>query len=109
MANNQRLASDSFQRANENPLSNGGTWTTLPTFSALQLIGNVVEASALSVGCGAYRNNILWPNDQSSEITLGTGGTGTSTFILVVRASTSVKTWYEADISPAAGAVSINR
>jgi hypothetical protein len=42
------LASDNFTRADENPLSNGGKWTTITGIGNLQIVSNVCEANAAS-------------------------------------------------------------
>ena len=65
------LATDSFFRANENPL-NPAVWTTVTGFDALQVVSDACEASVdSSVNvCGARYTGVSWPNDQFVQITL---------------------------------------
>lgn len=63
-----QLASDTFQRANSNPLS--GNWT-VPAGSGLQIVTNAVQAASAAVGFFVeFYNGVTWPNDQFSEVTL---------------------------------------
>ncbi len=84
-----QLGSDNFTRADENPLSDGGQWTIVPTFSALQVVSNLCEATSFSAGtlCGAYWGaSTGWPNDQYNQATLqATGGSSNAMFISVRR------------------------
>lgn len=70
-----QLASDNFHRADANPLS--GSWTSVGTLNPLQIASNQAEAGgqdAGRIGC-SVSTAASWPNDQYSEITLGTFAT----------------------------------
>lgn len=108
MATTTLLASDNFTRANENPLSNGGTWTTFPSQSALQIVSNVAEATNTSGNCGAYWNAVSWPADQISEATIGTASSSSDVLALVVRASTVNQSKYQVNIGTTLQILSIS-
>lgn len=63
---------DDFTRADENPLSNGGSWTTkvLSTDADLKVVGNQCAATSLA-RCGAYWNAAQF-NDCEAYLTLAT-------------------------------------
>jgi hypothetical protein len=89
-----QLASDTFQRANENPLSGGGVWTSpIHSEHALQIVSNLCEGSVASVLSSAFYSGVVWPNDQYSEVTIA----ATRNTVLVgsaVRCSASTETYY---------------
>jgi hypothetical protein len=91
------LASDSFNRANENPLSGGGVWQTASGHQAMKIVSNVaVPVSFSGSDSGSYYSGINWPNDQYSKAKLsidGTAGTGHGV-CLMVRMSTTTNTHY---------------
>jgi len=63
----QQLASDNFNRANENPIA--GNWTSgTSTFTDLQIVSNAVRGVTASGDGSAFYNAITWPNDQYSEV-----------------------------------------
>jgi hypothetical protein len=64
------LGTDSFQRANANPI--GGNWTTSGTFGALQIVSDAVEAATGGTANTAYWNASAFNNDQWSQVTVGT-------------------------------------
>jgi hypothetical protein len=68
-----QLAYDDFLRGSypENPLSDGGKWTTASATPLKVLSAGICEASALSLACEAAYTGTSWPNDQYSEVTLG--------------------------------------
>ena len=68
MSSGQQLATDNFTRANENPLSDGGNWSAQTGLSALQVVSDLCEPTALITNCGAYYSGLSWPNDQYSEV-----------------------------------------
>lgn len=79
-----QLAIDTFQRGNENPLSNGGKWSVLG--NAVQLLSNQAISSATGVFCDAGYTGISWPNDQYNEAVLTTlTGASTRQADLIVR------------------------
>src|SRR5271156_5184383 len=91
----------------ENPLSDGGNFTTVHSFSALQVPSSgVCEPSVVNVGCGAFwsgkvvQSGDSWPADQYSEITLLTETPGLNAInIPLVRVSASAQTYYQCNVS----------
>lgn len=74
-----QLATDAFQRADENPLSGGGNWI-MPSSNAIAIklsSNQVTSTGAISNYCLSYYQNVAWPNNQYSEITVG-GQTSTT-------------------------------
>ena len=66
------LASDNFQRANENPLSGGGVWTSA-VLNGMQIVSDLAETTVASATNGSAYTGITWPNDQYSEVTCAPG------------------------------------
>jgi hypothetical protein len=104
-----QLASDNFNRANENPLSNGGNWTD--SSGAYQVVSNTAQPNFSGGDQWAYYSGVSWPNDQYSECAVTcTGGVSGAVqgFGPGVRllASTSTKTgyWFTIDHSSPANA-----
>ena len=70
------MFSDSFQRANELPLSDGGNWInlgSLPTKDQLQILNNQCETTVTVSrdGTAYYRDTgIVLPNDQYCSVTI---------------------------------------
>ena len=64
------LASDNFQRADANPI--GGNWSPLSSGNTAQIVSDNVRISTVSSPGDSYWNALSWPNDQWSQITLGT-------------------------------------
>ena len=77
------LASDTFGRANENPLSGGGKWTTPVgvfnldgpfTFNPMQIVSDQCEGTVLTVISGAINGalykGVAWPENQWAQVTL---------------------------------------
>lgn len=90
------LASDTFGRANENPLSGGGKWTTPVgvfnldgpfTFNPMQIVSDQCEGTVLTVISGAINGalykGIAWPENQWAQVTL----TGAEEIGILVRAT----------------------
>ena len=68
------LASDGFSRPNANPM--GGFWTPESTnladfWCANQIISGQVYASVSDVTGSSFYNGVSWPNDQWSQVTIG--------------------------------------
>jgi hypothetical protein len=73
------LASDNFNRANENPLGNG-VWTTGSGNAAMQIVSNQATPTDLSVtNDGSYYSGISWPANQYSKAKLTVNSTLGST------------------------------
>jgi hypothetical protein len=67
------IASDNFQRANENPLSDGGNWTETPQSpGVLEIVSDVCQAAQSNNHAGeAYWSGNTFPADQYCKIVLG--------------------------------------
>ena len=84
------LASDIFDRANENPLAHG-VWTTCSSEVAFQIVSNVATpTSTASTDDGSFYSGIAWPADQFSRAKLtvnSTAGAGAGVGLKVRQAS----------------------
>lgn len=68
-----QLASDNFTRANENPLSDGGNWSTVTGSTALQIVSNLCESTSTpSFGATMYWNGVTWAPTQYAQVTSAT-------------------------------------
>lgn len=87
------LASDTFNRANANPI--GGNWTTGSGDGAMQITSNAAWPADNTLDSQAYYNAVTWPADQWSEVavTSGTIGGGTG-FGVSARKSAAAATHY---------------
>lgn len=94
----QQTAFDNFQRTNENPLSNGGKWTSFPTRQGMQIVSGVTEPAITGGGEGSIYSGAIFSNDQYSSITIHAIATGGSEAFPVVRASINTLTQYFATI-----------
>jgi len=65
-----QLGSDSFNRANENPLSQGGKWSVNSAPDPLQVVSTACEVAALSANCVETYTGQVLPNDQYTSITI---------------------------------------
>ncbi len=88
-----QLAADNFQRANENPLSDGGLWAA-PTggASGLQIVSELCQSAASSSSdyAGQYFNGAPLPEDQYASLTLATFENGSDASVaMYVRAAGS--------------------
>lgn len=89
------LATDDFNRANQNPLA--GNWTTGPSQGDMRLVSNLAaNFGDDGVDCAAYYSAISWPNDQYSKAKLATTGSagGAAGPMLTVRQSSSTNAHY---------------
>ena len=84
MASGQIQASDNFTRANENPLSDGGKWTTLTAYANMQIVSAVAEGTVTGGVSGTYWSGQVWGADQYSEITIANINSG-SYILLYLR------------------------
>src|SRR5574343_259563 len=85
-------ASDSFDRANENPLA--GNWTTITGVGAMRIVSNTAR-SVTEARSGAYYNAQTFTNDHFSECVVGADGS--SNIIgagVAIRVSSSAQTCY---------------
>ena len=67
-------AQDTFQRANENPLSDGGNWTLLQGDDPLEIVNDLCQSSDTVNTCGAIFTGISWPNNQWVKLTVANAG-----------------------------------
>lgn len=64
------LATDDFNRADENPLGNG-VWTApLGASDALKIVTNQITSVTLGDDCLSLYDAVAWPNDQYGQITV---------------------------------------
>jgi hypothetical protein len=94
---------DTFQRANENPLSDGGDWTQAFGTQPLQIVSNLAEPTALNTACSMIFIGSALPNDQYSEGVITTLAGVTPSLFLIVRASLTSQTWYQVNITGPTG------
>jgi hypothetical protein len=98
-----QIASDSFT-SGAGALS--ANWTTPTGLTALQIIaGNLVEASATNVDTAGVYTGASFSNDQYSEVTINTMSGVGNYVVPIVRASTTAKTWYGANIQSPTGSL----
>lgn len=88
-----QLANDSFARANENPLTDGGSWTTITGFQSPQVVSSACEGSSAGNKNGSYWSALSWPNDQYSELKLQTL-TNSAWLAVLARVQPSAATGY---------------
>jgi hypothetical protein len=104
------IGTDTFDRANENPISTAGVWACGYTGqTCFQLLGNNIRG--LTVGVANQDNYMTWtsavPNDVAVKVTLSTiNGPGTLSFpgLMVRAAAPSAKSGYECRIDGATNA-----
>lgn len=68
-----QLASDTFHRADANPIS--GNWIAIGSYAEPQIASFLAESSIVTGNraIAAYSDGVIvWPNDQYSEVTLAT-------------------------------------
>ncbi len=64
---------DSFVRANEDPLSDGGKWDVYSGITALEIVSNVIRCTAVDgADCFQTRNDHVPTDDQYASLTLPT-------------------------------------
>lgn len=82
------LASDLFNRANENPLASP-PWTTASTNPPLQLVSNTAVPSPTGASnifsASRYDGSTSWPNDQYSEAAITSGIAFSGNLAVTVR------------------------
>lgn len=83
---------DSFNRADENPVSDGGKWTSpaFPSDGNLQVITS--QLGTVSSWCSAYRNDITPGPDSEAYLTVVTVSGGVATELLLRLANPGVST-----------------
>lgn len=86
------LASDTFQRANANPIA--GNWSPLLVGQTAQLLSHTVTSSVAGTPGDSYWNAIVWGADQWSKITVGPMVTGSFVGASVRENTSGVQTAY---------------
>jgi len=88
------LASDNFNRADENPLGNG-VWTVAPSQDPMKLVTNAATFQTNNDSI-SYYSGITWPDNQYSKAKLTVDGSigGDAGGMLVVRQSAAAHTHY---------------
>jgi len=101
---NLPLATDSFVRADENPL-NASTWGIPTGASALKLVSNTVQASAGGVFATEYTKQgpASWPVDNYSQA-VAVSSANSQFPSVATRIQTGIRTWYIAQLTCGAGA-----
>lgn len=66
------LATDDFNRADENPLGNGVWTSSFGASDAGKIVSNAVQAVTIGDDCGSTYTGVSWPNDQYGQILLTT-------------------------------------
>lgn len=87
-----QLVSDTFARANENPLSDGGNWSQ-PLAGQLQIVSQIVECNGTGALSAALWTTLSWPNDQYTQTTIGTL-TFNSELGLIIRSDSALQNYY---------------
>lgn len=85
---------DNFNRADETPLA--GNWTRVPgETGTINLSGNAVTPNSINFDTAYYYNAGSFGNDQYSQIKVTVSGAAAGAGLgVIVRASTSVDTYY---------------
>ncbi len=86
-------ATDNFNRADEDPLSNGGKWTVVTSFNSLKIVSYACKGPAGSAG--NYWNADTFNDNQYAQCTVSTFANATGP---TVRNSTTAATFYLANI-----------
>lgn len=91
-----QLGQDTFQRTDENPLSDGGNWAALAGSTGLKLLTNTPVPITSFTVCISVFNGIVtsWPNDQYAEVTISEAVGGSTIWGPVVRAQAN-GSWYD--------------
>lgn len=73
MAIRLSLFTDNFTRANENPLSDGGKWSTLveSVSNPMQVVSNAAEATVANARNTSYLSGVSLPANQWASLTIG--------------------------------------
>ncbi len=98
------VASDTFTRANANPI--GGNWTTADALQPLQIVSDTAQSSSNSQNSGAYWNANVFPSSCYTQFAFGTKANG-STGRLFAGANNGLTTGYGCLVNGALGASAI--
>ena len=91
------LATDTFTRANENPIT--GNWTAMTGLDTFEVSGNTAIPHSLFSACGVYYNPLAWNPIQYAQCKVTITGTSANNGAgPAVRMSTSANTFYAAVI-----------
>lgn len=92
-----QLAADNFQRADENPISQGGNWSANSDsgfFAPCQVLSGLAASTSTSLASEALFTGVSFPNDQYSEIRVAAGANTVVDALAICRSSSSADTWY---------------
>ena len=67
---------DDFNRANENPLSGGGNWTTITSIGGAQLVSNAVAASGSTTAGSLWHTVFTGDVETYATVLISTNNTG---------------------------------
>lgn len=105
-----QLAADDFQRADENPLSDGGNWSAQSGFPC-QVASNVAEpvnsTGSTPYGTAIY-TGIDWPTGQYTKVTIGSLAI-TGIVILRVLTNSDFSQSYQANVSNGSTTIPVYR
>lgn len=89
-----QLASYAFT-TNENPLSNGGNFSTLTGTTGMEVVSNLAQVPTLSVNCGSLYTAISPPGDHYAELKVaGSVAANSNGIQCVIRGQTGAHTYY---------------
>jgi hypothetical protein len=88
-----QVAADNFTRANENPLSDGGNWSTISGVNALQLYSDVATYATSPTGAAIWTGN-TFTNDQYVDVVFSSAAIGNTYSWWAVRENTSSSAVY---------------
>jgi hypothetical protein len=92
-------ATDSFARADENPLGNGNWSSGYTTFSNCKIVSQlVVSTTPGSTDCLAAYTNFAWANDQWSQLTIGGFTTPMNEEVIVRAAAAPTGSYYACNL-----------
>ena len=106
------LASSTFT-SDENPLSEGGVWSTQTGEGVMEKSAGVARPTGFGDDSAANYNAVTWPDNQYCQAVLSTDETESDRGpALGLRMSSSANTWYRITVSHTSGgtaAISIGR
>ncbi len=103
-----QVAADSANRANENPLSDGGNWVdvALPSYGPVQILNDAFEGTVANGNIALWTGN-AFNNNQYSQMTVTANTTSSDYVMLLLRSNTSAvsystyEAYIEGGVSPA--------
>lgn len=106
------LATDDFNRANENPLSGGGVWTTQTGEAAMAVVNNTCQRSS-NTDCASRYSGVTAPADQYAQatmtVTAGNFNDNRDGPALLVRMQSSTQEYYRGVMTDTSGGSIVKR